>query len=197
MRSAVLGFLDRASVASFMAVEEFSRKYHGTRLGQFFVPTGPKKQCADCEMAKIEMVRCGRCDDFTMWEHLLSCKICNKSEYNALAVHIIFQIAPSATSNSATICKDSFFCGVCCMEFCYECNSEWLPCSRCENVFCLECTDMFVCDGCDEPFCNDCTDMLVCCQCDKPFWCGDCKDTSIWTCADCDKPLCGGCALMH
>jgi hypothetical protein len=76
MCNAVLGFLDRASVASFMAMEEFSQvfhlrhcfcKDHGTRLGQVFTgmpDASPLKQCADCEMFMIGKIRCGKCDDF-------------------------------------------------------------------------------------------------------------------------------------
>jgi hypothetical protein len=206
MRSAVLGFLDRASVVSFMAAKEFSDVFrltscfcqdHGTRLvgQQVCVPTGtaPKKQCVDCEMAKIEKIRCRCCDDFSKWDDFLSCKICEKSECYGCT-----DIADCAECNEQFCydCKLSFFCGVCCMEFCDECNPDWLPCCQCDKNFCLDCKDMFICEGCDEPFCYDCTDMLACCRCSKPF-CNDCKEMSTWTCDGCEHSFCVGCALMH
>jgi hypothetical protein len=202
MLSAVLGFLDRASVASFMAIKEFVDvfhlpscfcKDHGTRLEQVSLRTGPQKQCADCEMAKIEKIRCGRCDDFSKWDDFISCKICEKSECYGCA-----DIAECSECNEQFCydCKVSFFCGECWMEFCDDCNCDWLPCSRCDNTFCFECKNMFICEGCDKPFCDDCTDMLVFCLCDKPF-CNDCKDVSTWTCDGCEQSFCAGCAWMH
>jgi hypothetical protein len=98
MRSAVLGFLDRASVASFMAVEEFLNvfllrncfcKKHGTRLGEVCttgMPARPKKQCADCEMPKIGKTRCGKCDTFSKWYHFGDCEVCEKVRMQGLHV---------------------------------------------------------------------------------------------------------------
>jgi hypothetical protein len=204
MRSAVLGYLDRTSVANFMVVKEFSRvfglrrcfcKDHGTRLvGQACLPsTDPKKECADCEMAKIGEIRCESCDDFDNRDHFRSCKICNKSECIDCG-HILD--CDECNEQFCYDCKDSFFCGMCCMEFCDDCNPDWLPCSQCDNDFCLECKDMFICDGCDLPFCDDCTDKLVCCYCSKSF-CDDCTDEAIWSCGACGQSFCLDCESMH
>jgi hypothetical protein len=109
MGSAVLSFSDRASVASFMAVEDFSKvfrlrscfcKDHGTQLGQVCktLPASPNKQCADCEMPKIGMTRCGKCDVFSKRNHFGNCNDCEKTECNGCM----------------------FLCVQCCKEFCFK-----------------------------------------------------------------------------
>jgi hypothetical protein len=134
MCSTVLGFLDRASVARFMALYEFPSvfrlrscfcKDHGTLLGQFWLlPTLPQKQCADCEMHKIGMTRCGKCDEFSQTDHFSSCNVC-------------------ATS---------------------ECNSCMFLCIDCYEVFCSECKDPYQCEGCKHLSCLQCKNeqMFVC-----------------------------------
>jgi hypothetical protein len=178
MRNGVLDFLDRASVANFMTVEEFSKvfrlhrcfcKDHGMRLGQVWVP-GPKKQCTDCEMAKIGRIRCGKCDDFSKWHHFSSCTVCNKSDCSE--------------------CMDTLLCYECHEEFCYECKDSF-RCEECRMVFCNDCEDMFFCGQCDKPFCRDhCKDYFYCEECEETF-CFGCKDS--FSCTQCEEEFCLGC----
>ena len=179
MCNAVLGFLDRASVASFMAVEEFSQvfrvhrcfcKDHGTHLGQVCtgMPTSPTKQCADCEMPKIGKLRCGKCDDFSKWNHFGNCNVCEKPECN--------------------VCK--FFCLNCCREFCFQCKDSSHR-EECSISFCRDCRDTFCCERCEEFVCLECKDVAVCEKCDKTV-CIDCE--WIPYCTKCRYLECCKCA---
>jgi hypothetical protein len=173
MCNGVLGFLDRTSVSRFMAVGEFSQvcclhrcfcKAHGTRLGQVWVPTGPQKECTDCEMAKIGRIRCGKCDDFSKWNHFSNCHVCDKSECNECKCTVQCSECQEEFCNE---CKDYFYCGACGMESCFECKDDWLPCDQCENEYCLDCKDMFICTECDKAFCHDCKYSFYCSKCES------------------------------
>jgi hypothetical protein len=180
MRSAVLGFLDRASVASLMAVKELSQvfrlrscfcKDHGTRLGQVCprMPTGTKNQCADCEMPKIGMTRCGKCDEFERTGQFCYCNICDKSE-----------------------CRDCmFFCVDCYEVFCSECKDPY-QCEGCKHSSCLQCKNekMFVCTQCDKILCNGCNDLASCEVC-KTAFCTECKVS--FYCEECEEGFCLDC----
>jgi hypothetical protein len=176
MRSAVLGFLDRPSVASFMEVKEFSQvfrlhecfcKHHGTRLGQVWVPSGPQKQCADCEMLKVGKERCGNCDDFSKRNHFGNCNVCEKSE-----------------------CNDCiFFCEECGKGFCSEC-SKLSNCEECKTSLCLECENLCVCSECKKTFCDGCKEFEYCVACQTAS-CSECKETFI--CEYCWESYCVGC----
>jgi hypothetical protein len=205
MRSAVLGFLDRLSVARFMVVEEFSRVFHlrscfceghGTILGQIHtdMPASLIKQCADCEMPKIGKFRCGKCDDFSKRTHFGSCSDCEKSECNGCMFFCV-----KCSREFCFECKDSIHCGQCKIPFCRECR-DTLHCERCEESFCLECSEVVVCVKCDKTVCNDCEWIPYCAKCNKDV-CRKCREIECcevsetgYYCEGCNKMFsCIGC----
>jgi hypothetical protein len=182
VRDGVLDFLDRSSVARFMAVEEFSKMFHlrrcfcechGTRVGLITGRKGSaKKKCEDCKMEAKGKLRCGKCDNFSKKNHFGACCDCSRKECFS--------------------CITTSLCFTCCKQFCDDCK-EFVVCRECQKNFCSDCNDDFVsCERCKLGMCYDCNVMSSCEGCSKSF-CLECEELS--SCEECDKTLCLGCKV--
>jgi hypothetical protein len=119
---------------------------------------GSSSSC-DCEMAKIDRVRCYTCDGFFKWNHFCNCNACGKSAPCHGCINTIH--CSKCCQEFCDECKDFFHCDACGESFCCECNDEWLPCDECNGTFCHhDCKLMFICDKCDKSSCLECKDSF-------------------------------------
>jgi hypothetical protein len=138
---------------------------------------------------------CAMCDD-VIANHGPQCVSCNMTTCADCAGDPICKYCDRFVCDGSDPGAFVTECEICGEQVCDECAFlNAARCSECDDIFCLECKDVFFCKVCEEPLCDDCS--VACDACDEVF----CKDithcardeTAVVTCTNCDRSWCDDC----